>query len=673
MGINLFYSFFNFNLNKTSMSFKKNLLSTIIFVSFFTNISAQDFTLKSPDGKINLDVEIGKEIKWQASYEQDLTIAPSSVSLIVDNQVLGGNPILQSDSKAEIRQIINPVAPLKSKIVQDNYNELLLVFKDNYAISFRAYNDGVAYRFKTFFKKEIIVNDENLRLNFPTDNQIFFPEEKSYVSDFQPNYLNTKLTSISKEKFCSLPTLLKTKIGINVLVTEADLYDYPNMFMYATGQDALTANFPKVVLETKPGAKRPIKDEKITKTADYIAKTNGERSFPWRVFTITREDAKLVESNLVYKLSRSLKLPETDWIKPGKVAWDWWNANNIYGVDFRAGLNTDTYKYYIDFAAKYGLEYIILDEGWSRSNTNLMESNPDLDVKELVNYGEKKGVGLILWTLWKPLDQDMDLLLDKFSEWGVKGIKVDFMRRADQYMVNFYERVARKSAKRKLLVDLHGSFKPAGLRRAYPNFLTSEGVDGLEVNKWGEDITPEHNLILPFTRMVAGPMDYTPGAMTNANKESFRHIFDSPMSMGTRCHQLAMYVVYESGLQMLADNPSNYYKEPKSVEFISKIPVVWDETKVLDAKVSNYILIARKKNEKWYVGAMTDWEPRNLKIDFAFLDKGNYRITIMKDGINADRNGMDFKKITKEITKESELNIEMAPGGGWAAIIEKIE
>lgn len=426
-------------------------------------------------------------------------------------------------------------------------------------------------------------------------------------------------------------------------------------------------------METKPDPKRPIKDEIITKTADYIAKTNGERNFPWRVFTITQEDSKLVESNLVYKLSRPLELDETDWLKPGKVAWDWWNANNIYGVDFRAGLNTDTYKYYIDFAAKYGLEYIILDEGWSKSNTNLMEFNPDLNVKELVDYGEKKGVGVIIWMLWKPLDENMDTLLDKFSEWGVKGIKVDFMKRADQYMVNFYERVARKSAKRKLLVDLHGSFKPVGLRRAYPNLITSEGVDGLEVNKWASDITPEHNLILPFTRMVAGPMDYTPGAMTNANKKSFRPIFDSPMSMGTRCHQLAMYVVYESGLQMLADSPSNYYKEPESVEFISKIPVVWDETKVLDAKVSDYILIARKKDEKWYVGAMTDWEARTLEIDFDFLDKGNYRITIMKDGINADRNGMDFKKITKEITKDSQLNIKMAPGGGWAAIIEKIE
>ncbi|HEV7621079.1 MAG TPA: glycoside hydrolase family 97 protein, partial [Flavisolibacter sp.] len=597
-------------------------------------------------------------------------IHSGAVALVVDSTELGRNPVVLSKNTKTIKENSLAVVARKSKNVEDHCNELTLLFKGNYGINFRVYDDGIAYRFQTSFKKEIIVNTEKLTVNFEPESKVLFPEEEHFMSHYETSYLDTSLASISKTRFCSLPVLVSSRQGINVLITDADLFDYPNMFMSGTNANSLTACFPNAVLETLPG-RTADRSEKIIKEASYIAKTNGTRSFPWRTFIITSEDSKLVESDMVFKLSRPSSLKDFSWVKPGKVAWDWWNANNIYGVDFRAGLNTATYKYYIDFAAKYNLEYIILDEGWSATTTDLRTSIPNIDLQELINYGKAKNVGIILWVLWKPLEQNMQAVLDKFAQWGVKGIKVDFMQRADQGMVNYYERVAKECAARKLLVDFHGAFKPAGLNRAYPNVINQEGVKGAENNKWSNSITPEHNLTLPFTRMVAGSMDYTPGAMNNAGKKSFRDIFDRPMSMGTRCHQIAMYVVYESPLQMLADSPSNYYREEESTEFISKIPVTWDETHVLDAKVADYILIARKKDNTWYVGAMTDWTPREMAVDLSFLEKGNYTMEIMQDGINADRYGNDYKKTVLKVTKETKLKINLAPGGGWAAIIKK--
>ncbi|HEX9510313.1 MAG TPA: glycoside hydrolase family 97 protein [Puia sp.] len=642
----------------------------LLIVMLVTGISAksQQYSLSSPDGKLTLQIGVGKGIAWSASLNGQAVINPSPVALVADSVKLGSNPVVQSKSSRAIRENIIPVVARKSKNVEDHCNELTLLFKGHYGISFRAYDDGVAYRWQTSFKKEILVNTENLTVNFEPDSHVFFPEEEHFMSHYETSYLDTSLASISEKRFCSLPVLVESGKGVHVLITDADLFDYPNMFLAGTKGNSLTARFPNAVLETVPG-KAPDRTEKITREGDYIARTQGTRTFPWRAFIITQEDGKLVESDMVFKLSRPNVLQGASWVKPGKVAWDWWNANNIYGVDFRAGLNTATYKYYIDFAAKYHLEYIMLDEGWSRTTTDLSGPIPGIDLQELISYGKAKNVGVLLWVLWKPLEQNLEAVLDKFAEWGVKGIKVDFMQRADQGMVNYYERVAKACAARQLLVDFHGAYKPAGLHRAYPNVISHEGVKGAENNKWSEEVTPEHNLMLPFTRMVAGPMDYTPGAMHNANKKSFRAVFDQPMSMGTRCHQIAMYVVFESPLQMLADNPSNYYREPESTAFISKIPVTWDETHVLKAKVSDYILIARKKDSQWYLGAMTDWTPREMTVDLSFLGEGNYTIEIMQDGVNANRYGNDYKKVIQTVTRESKLPIKLAPGGGWAAII----
>jgi alpha-glucosidase len=632
---------------------------------------AQQYTIASPDGKLSLHVETGKQIRWSATLAGKPVILPSPVSLVVNGAELGINAKPVKTKKQQVNQNITAEVARKSKIVSNNYNELLLEFKGDYALVFRVYNDGLAYRFKTAFKKDIEINTEKLAVNFPQQTKVLFPEEETLQSDYERPYLDMDLSAVKEGHFCSLPMLATTQAGTRVLVTDADMLNYPNLFLTGTGGNTLTAKFPLAVLNVVPAERNPDRMEKILKEADYIAKRPGTGTLPWRVFAITDDDRTLAENDMVYKLSTPSVLKETGWIKPGKASWDWWNFNNIYGVDFNAGLNTETYKYYIDFAAKYKLEYIIMDEGWSVSTTDLTTARSSINMPELISYGKSKNVGIILWALWKPLDKDMDKLLDIYAGWGIKGIKVDFMQRGDQWMVNYYERLAKACADRKMLVDFHGAYKPAGLHRKYPNVMSHEGVKGAEQNKWTHSITPEHNLTIPFTRMVAGPMDYTPGAMNNANRSSFRDMFETPMSMGTRCHQLAMYVVYESMLQMLADSPTNYYKENESTEFIAQIPVTWDETHVIAAKVGDYIVTARKNGDTWYVGGMTDWTPRELTLDFSFLPAGNYEAEIMQDGMNAARNGNDYKKIIQAISPASKLNIKMAPGGGWAAIIKK--
>ena len=411
---------------------------------------------------------------------------------------------------------------------------------------------------------------------------------------------------------------------------------------------------------------------KITKLAGYQARTKGSRTFPWRSIAICKEDKALLENNLTYKLSSASVLPNTDWIKPGKVAWDWWNDNNIYGVNFKAGINTATYKYFIDFAARYGLAYIMLDEGWTKSTTDLMHTHADIDIQEIINYGKSKKVGVWLWTLWGPLDRDMEKILALYQQWGAVGIKVDFMARADQYMVNFYERVAATAAKHQLMVDLHGAYKPVGLNRKYPNVLSYEGVRGLENCKWSADITPKHDVTLPFIRMAAGPMDYTPGAMLNASVKNFKIDFSSPMSMGTRAHQVAMYVMYDSPLQMLADNPSNYQKDSVCTRFISRIPTTWDQTIALDGKVGAYAVIARKHGEQWYLSAMGDNQKRDFEVQLNFLDGKRYAIEILSDGINADRHAADYQMGRMEGDQKTKLKIKLEQGGGYCAILSPL-
>jgi alpha-glucosidase len=626
----------------------------------------------SPDKKTDILVDTKGTITISITRNMKDVIAPSRVWMELDQQrILGQNATVRSAEPRSINEKITPVVPEKRKVVPNICNELTIQFTQGFGLKVRAYDDGAAYRFFTSLPGEITVKHEQVELHFSPSDSVHFPQEDSFLSHSERLYPRLAVTQISDTQMCCLPALFLKENGIRVAFTEADLLDYAGLYLKGTGMGnaVLRSTFPPYPLEEETINDRTVR---VKKGADYIARTNGKREFPWRVFLIAERDGDLIENDLVYRLGSPLKLQETGWIKPGKVAWDWWNANNLIGVNSRSGVNTDTYKHYIDFASTHGIQYIILDEGWSEPS-DLFQINPAMNMDALFAYGRQKNVGIIPWVTWKALDDRLLDALDRFASWGARGIKVDFMQRDDQKMVNYYERVAFEAAKRHLLVDFHGAYKPTGLNRTYPNVITREGVRGLEWDKWSTDITPEHDVTLPFTRMLAGAMDFTPGAMVNAVRDNFRPIFTQPMSQGTRCHQLAMYVVYESPLQMLADCPSNYVKEPDAMEFLGPVPTTWDETRVLDAKVADFITVARKHDDEWYVGSMTDWTPRDILVDCSFLGSGKFQMVQWADGINADRNAMDYSKKTKTITSADRLTIHLAPGGGWVARIRKTE
>ena len=636
--------------------------------SFTALVAAAPLVLESPDKNLRLHVNIEKDITWSLDYRGKQVITPSKIGLhIKGDGNIAHDIVVRHIARTEVESELKPAVRHKSAVIPEHYREMAINFHNNYGVQFRAYNDGIAYRFVGNRDAEIIVEQEEMQLNFAKGATTLFPEEENLISHFERSYVFETVANINKKRFASLPAYIAVD-DVNIVFTEADLFDYPGLFLYGTGKNGFRAGFPGVVTKATPKKGTEDRDQDV-EFAKYIAETTGKRSFPWRVAVVSDDDGALIESQLVYLLSRENQIEDTSWIKPGRIAWDWYNANNIYGVDFKSGLNTETYKYYIDFAAKYGLEYVILDEGWTKSTTNILESNPDMDVHELIAYGKEKGVGIILWALWGPLDKDYENILATYAQWGVKGIKIDFMQRADQYMVNYYEKIAREAAKHKLLVNYHGGFKPAGLRRAYPNVMTYEGVKGNENNKWSADITPEHTVTLPFIRMVAGPMDFTPGSMVNVQPSNFNISHYRPVSMGTRAHQVAMYAVYESALQMYCESPSTYYREHETTDFIAAFPSVWDETKVLAADIGNYVMVARRSGKQWFIGAMTDSTARELTVDFSFLDKGNYKLDYFRDGVNTEHYAPDYKREQRDIKAGDSMTIKLAAGGGWAAII----
>lgn len=633
-------------------------------------LAAETYKLQSPDERLEIRVDVDQKLVWSVNLEGKKVIEPGALGLeIRDKGNISERTEVISAEREQVSERHTPAVAHKSSSINEDYRELALRFDNGFGIDFRAYNDGVAYRFVGTEPGEIIVERELLELNFPEGTDSLFPEEDSLISHYERHYLPEALSNIDAQRFASLPAYMNSN-DTHVVFTEADLFDYPGLFLYGTGGEGLRAGHPPVVTEAKPMQGSEDRNQEIT-FGDYIAKTSGERNFPWRLAVISDRDADLVQSQLVWLLSRENQLADTSWIKPGRIAWDWYNANNLFGVDFEAGINTETYKYYIDFAADYGLEYVILDEGWTKSTTEIDASNPDIDIPELVRYGKEKNVELILWALWGPLDKDYQRILKLYGDWGVAGVKIDFMQRADQYMVNYYEKIAHEAAKHELLVDYHGGFKPSGLRRAYPNVLTYEGVKGNENNKWSTDVTPEHNVTLPFIRMVAGPMDFTPGALRNAQPQNHQINHYRPMSIGTRAHQVAMYAVYESALQMLCESPTTYEREPKVTEFISRFPAVWDETRVLEAKVADYILVARRKGDTWYLGAMTDASGRSLEVDFSFLGEGEFTLDLLRDGLNTENFAEDYLMESRPVSADEKLSIDLAPGGGWAAVVSK--
>jgi alpha-glucosidase len=643
------------------------LLLPLLIAVFLEEAPAQaSYDLRSPDGRIEIRIRTVGEIRYDVVLKGRAVLENSTLSLDVEHKKLGVQPKVVDAKTNSHDQVVVPVVRQKFAKIRDYYNELRLNMEGGYLVVFRAYNEGAAYRFETSMPQEKVkVYGEESAFNFPSNSIVYYPQEDSFFSHNERKYLPQHLSEIAPEFLATLPAVVDVGEGAKVAIAESDLEDYPGLWLRGTGGNGLTATFPPYPLKESLTRDR---DYRVVESADYIAMTAGTRTFPWRVIGIADHDGDLLTNQIVYLLEKPSQVQDISWIKPGKVAWDWWNANNVYGVDFKAGVNTETYKYYIDFAAKYGIPYIILDEGWYKLG-NVLDVVPEINMDELTAYAKQKDVGIILWVVWKTLDDQLIPALDQFEKWGVKGIKVDFMQRSDQILIDYFYRVSRECAKRKMLVDFHGDQKPATMTRTWPNLISTEGVRGMEWSKWSADAEPKHNVTLPFTRMFLGPMDYTPGAMRNATKATFAPIFSQPMALGTRCHQLAMYVVFESPLQMLSDSPSNYMKEPEIMDFLGPVPSEWDQTKVLGARIAEYVIVARRNGRDWYVGAMTDWTPRDLEIDLSFLPEGTFTMQAYQDGANADRNASDYKKTTSRVDRTTKLKLSLASGGGWAARI----
>lgn len=626
------------------------------------------YDLRSPDGRIEIRIRTAGQIRYDVVLKGKAVLENSTLSLDVEHRKLGLQPKVIDAKQRSSDQVVEPVVRQKFAKIRDHYNELKLNLEGDYAVVFRAYNEGAAYRFETSLPQgQVKVYGEESAFNFVSNFVVYYPQEDSFFSHNERKYLPQHLSEIAPAFLATLPAVVDVGDGAKIAIAESDVESYPGLWLKGTSGNGLAATFPPYPLKESLTGDR---DYRVSESADYIAVTAGKRTFPWRVIGVADRDGDLLTNQIVYLLEKPSEVQDTSWIKPGKVAWDWWNANNVYGVDFKAGINTETYKYYVDFAAKYGIPYIILDEGWYKLG-NVLEVVPEINMEELTAYAKQKNVGIILWVVWKTLDDQLIPALDQFAKWGVKGIKVDFMQRSDQVLIEYYYRVSRECAKRKMLVDFHGDQKPASMTRTWPNLISTEGVRGMEWSKWSADSEPKHNVTLPFTRMFLGPMDYTPGAMRNATKTTFAAIHDQPMALGTRCHQLAMYVVFESPLQMLSDSPSNYMREPESMEFLRAVPTEWDETKVLDARIADYVVVARRNRSDWYVGAMTDWTSRALEIDLSFLPAGDFTMDAYQDGVNADRNASDYKKITMQVNRNTKVKLSLASGGGWAARIHQ--
>ena len=661
----------------------KKLLTLILI---FTGAAAQGarpaYRLTSPDGRLTTTVALDDALTYDIEYDGQTLMQPSAIGLkLSDGRVWGSSArIAKALHTSSDAMLSSPF--YRSSTVRDRYNGLTLKMRDNWSVEFRVYDDGVAYRFATTAKDPFEIASEQADYRFPTDYAVTVPYvrdnagsiEAQWHNSFENVYTETTLSKLDSGRLIFLPAVVHANDGMNICFTETNLDDYPGMYLYnGDGDTSLEGRFAPYPLRCEPGGYNNI-EVLVKERADYIARIEGPRTLPWRI-AVVGTDAGLAASDLSWLLAEPSKIDDTSWIRPGKVAWDWWNAWNISGVDFRAGINTETYEYYIDFAASQGIEYVIMDDGWAaRHGEDLFEINPDIDLRQIIDYAASKNVGIILWAGYWAFDRDMENVCKHYSEMGVKGFKVDFMDRDDQQMTAFNHRAAETAARYGLILDLHGTHKPAGLNRTWPNVLNFEGVHGLEQMKWSPESVDQmkYDATIPFIRQAAGPMDYTQGAMRNATRKNYRPVNSEPMSQGTRCHQLALYVVLDSPLNMLCDSPTNYLREAECTEFIAAIPTVWDETRILGGRMGEYIVTARRSGDTWYVGAITDWTPRDVEVDLAPLGiGGTVEATIFRDGANADRKASDYKRETIRIDTAEPLKIHLAPGGGFALKITK--
>lgn len=633
------------------------------------------YVLSSPDGTLKMEISAGNELAYQVMHGNDTILSHSNIGLVLENgTIVGKTPRITGERRRKIKDNIeSPFYRFKEFVATGN--ELDLKLKGGFGIIFRAYNEGVAYRFYTTQSSDIIIKEEQAEFNFKEDYTAYLPyttnDKKPMAMAYQNVYDITPLSK-AQPKLAFLPVTVDCG-SVKLTLLESDLEAYPGMFVQSQqGKYGLKGVFAPYPAKTDFYPWR--KQEYVTETTDFISRSRGSRSYPWRVLAITEKDTDMPVNNLVYALASPNRIGDTSWIKTGKVAWDWWNDWNLKGVPFKAGINMDTYKYYIDFASRNGLEFIVLDEGWyDPKSGDMLTVIPELDLPELIAYGKSKGVEIVLWTVFNVLDSQLEAACKKYADMGIKGFKVDFLDRDDQTAVEMVYRIAEMTARYKLTLDLHGIYKPTGINRTYPHIINFESVFGMEEVKWTDikNNMPLYDVTFPYIRMMAGPVDYTPGAMRNATKADWRAMYYTPASMGTRCHQLAAYIVHDSPFTMLCDAPTNYLNEQECVDFIASLPVEVDSTFIASGELGKYIVTVRKKDVNWYIGGMTNWDERDVQLDFSFLPEGmSYTAVLFKDGVNANKQAEDYRKETIRIDKDSRLTLHLASGGGFAMKLE---
>ena len=658
---------------------KKLCLAILSLLLLIRNASfaakEKKYVLSSPDGTLKVEISAGNELAYQVMHGNDTILSHSNIGLVLENgTIVGKTPRITGERRRKIKDNIeSPFYRFKEFVATGN--ELDLKLKGGFGIIFRAYNEGVAYRFYTTQSSDIIIKEEQAEFNFKEDYTAYLPyttnDKKPMVMAYQNVYDITPLSK-AQPKLAFLPVTVDCG-SVKLTLLESDLEAYPGMFVQSQqGKYGLKGVFAPYPAKTDFYPWR--KQEYVTETTDFISRSRGSRSYPWRVLAITEKDTDMPVNNLVYALASSNRIGDTSWIKTGKVAWDWWNDWNLKGVPFKAGINMDTYKYYIDFASRNGLEFIVLDEGWyDPKSGDMLTVIPELDLPELIAYGKSKGVEIVLWTVFNVLDSQLEAACKKYADMGIKGFKVDFLDRDDQTAVEMVYRIAEMTARYKLTLDLHGIYKPTGINRTYPHIINFESVFGMEEVKWTDikNNMPLYDVTFPYIRMMAGPVDYTPGAMRNATKADWRAMYYTPASMGTRCHQLAAYIVHDSPFTMLCDAPTNYLNEQECVDFIASLPVEVDSTFIASGELGKYIVTVRKKDVNWYIGGMTNWDERDVQLDFSFLPEGvSYTAVLFKDGVNANKQAEDYRKETIRIDKDSRLTLHLASGGGFAMKLE---
>ena len=684
-------------MNRITIILALSLMST-------TAMAQKSYTVASPNGRLVATVTAGDELTWSLTLDGSTVVERGVMAMEWGPDQNGATAAWGKNVKVKSAKT-NSVSSAfdtpfyKKARVEDAYNQLTIGCKGDYAVEIRAYDEGVAYRFAAVLTGPVYIFGETAEFGFDGDYKAFIPyvndnrSGERYCYSFESYYDEQRLSEMYADSLAITPLAVCLDNGVKAVVMDAGVEDYPGMFLTKGTGNSLKAAFAPYPVESVIGGHNRL-NLIPTERADYIAVIGGNEDydavsgataqadastvthyFPWRVTIVTESDTQLADNDMAVRLAPECRIDDTSWIKPGKVAWDWWNTCNLTGVDFVAGMNTPTYKAFIDFAAANGLEYIIIDEGWSGKESLLADLNPEIDLEELVAYGRARNVGIIIWASWRNAAGDTEKAFSHYAQMGIKGFKVDFFDRDDQLVINSIERLADCAARNHLLLDLHG-MKPFGVQRAYPNIVNFEGVKGLENAKWEPIVDgvpyhdfPRYDVTIPYLRMLAGPLDYTPGAMQNATRADFRANNDHPMSQGTRAHQIAMYTIYEAPLQMLADSPSKYAKEQECADFIAAVPTTFDQTVALAGEMGEYVVIARRKGDTWYVGAMTNWTAREVTIDMSFLADGEYRAVLLEDGVNAATEAADYRLRELVVTKDDKMTARLAPGGGWAARI----